>query len=145
MTKIMGDEDFDELLDRCLRVLKVKGDDYTMGLDRLYNFDKAAAELGTSPMQVLAVYLHKHLCAVMNYVKTGGQAESEPIRERIVDCVNYFFLLHKLVKREQQKAKVAEVHRAFRTQEGKLGTQHDASLRAEDEKDLPDSVTGKAF
>ncbi len=98
-----NDPDFDELLHRCVEVLKVKGDDYTMGLDRLYNFDKAAAELGAAPMQILAVYAHKHWCAFMNYVKTGGQAESEPIRERLVDIVNYMLLAYKMVQRDRNQ------------------------------------------
>ena len=53
--------------------------------------------LGLAPAHTLAVYLYKHFSAVMNFVKSGGQSESEPIEERLVDVINYCLLLGKLV------------------------------------------------
>lgn len=105
---LTGDEDMDALLKECLKVLTVKGNDYTQGkgnLDRLNNFTTGAEALGLQPRQVLAVYLYKHLTAVLRYLKEG-QVESEPIEGRIVDCINYFLLLGKLIaheKREESK------------------------------------------
>lgn len=106
--KLTGDEDMDALLNECLKVLTVKGNDYTQGkgnLDRLNNFTSGATALGLQPRQVLAVYLYKHLTAVLRYLKEG-QVESEPIEGRIVDCINYFLLLGKMIAHEKVTAKV---------------------------------------
>ncbi len=96
--KLTGDPDMDAMLERCLRILKVKGDDYTVGrgdADRLHNFRTAAEFLGLSMEEVWAVYAYKHMSAIFAFIK--GKTESEPIEERIADVVNYMLLLARIV------------------------------------------------
>ena len=98
-TKLTGDPDFDELLQECIKTLEIKGGDYTVGAgdkDRLYNFRTAAAGFDITPEQALGVYLFKHWTAVQRFCKEG-QVESEPIRGRLVDVINYCLLLHKMI------------------------------------------------
>lgn len=95
---LTGDQDMDAILLRSLDVLVVKGADYTIGTgDRLHNFKMAGEFNGITPAKALNIYLYKHYSAVASYVKSGGQLESEPILERLVDVINYCLLLGKLV------------------------------------------------
>lgn len=95
-----------QVLTEAMQVLKLKGNDYTMGkadFERLHNFDTAASFLGLKDTQVLGVYLYKHVASVFAYLGRG-KVESEPIRGRIVDCINYLLLLALMVERAEQKA-----------------------------------------
>lgn len=101
--KLTGDNDFDEMLQKCIDILKVKGDDYTMGTgDRLHNFKTVAEFTGMTPEQVLGVYFYKHVSAVFSFIKSGGQSESEPIDGRISDCINYMLLFQKMVQERRR-------------------------------------------
>lgn len=87
-----------DLLRECVKVQATKGHDYTKGSeDRLYNFRSAGEEAGITMVQAWYVLFQKHLLAVQTYVK-HGQVESEPIRGRIVDCINYLLLLWLIVR-----------------------------------------------
>jgi hypothetical protein len=109
-----GDADFDDLFNRCREVLKVKGSDYTSGkgtpgsnrADRLANFYTAARAFGINinVFTVWWVYFFKHLSAIVTFIQVG-KVESEPIKERIVDAINYLGLLHKLILHEQEQEK----------------------------------------
>lgn len=93
-----GDPDIDAMLERCFKILKVKGDDYTIGnaeKDRLHNFRTVANFTGLGMPAVWAVYFYKHVSAIFSFVKGG--TESEPIEERIADAINYLLLLSKMV------------------------------------------------
>lgn len=93
-----GDEEIDHIIGECLRILKVKGDDYTIGTgDRLHNFRTVAEFTGQRMEEVLGVYLYKHIAAVFAYIKSGGQSESEPIAGRISDVIVYMLLFYKMV------------------------------------------------
>lgn len=105
---ITADEDFRECIAACDAILKVKGNDYTQGDDRLKNFDRNGARLGLRPEQVLAVYMNKHLDAIETYLRRGA-VESEPIEGRIQDAINYLLLLYKMVRREEIRRKLAMI------------------------------------
>lgn len=99
-----GNPILDALLTRCVEVHVAKGRDYAIGSsDRLATFNNGSRMLEVRPAQVLGVYLWKHISAVFSYIKTGGQSESEPIRERIVDCINYLLLLGLMVLPQSDK------------------------------------------
>jgi hypothetical protein len=94
----MDSKTFDNLVkaarERQDKILKQKGDDYTVGnadSDRLYNFKFIAQVLGLTTEQVWAVYFLKHVLAICAYTK--GIDESEPIEGRMDDVVNYIYLL----------------------------------------------------
>lgn len=94
-----GDEDFDDILKQCIEILKVKGDDYTIGnIDRLHNFKTVASFTGLTPPEVLGVYFYKHVAAIFAFIKSSGKKQSEPISGRIADCINYMLLFYKMVK-----------------------------------------------
>jgi hypothetical protein len=100
-----GDADMDAMLERCFKILKVKGDDYTMGnkADRLHNFRTVASFTGLDMGAVWAVYFYKHVSAIFAFIK--GVGESEPIEERIADAINYLLLLSRLVAERKAKTK----------------------------------------
>lgn len=96
-----NDPDFIELMKDCDEVLRTKGNDYTQGNDGAYgtlkSFFVSAEDIDLPPYKVLYVLLAKHLAAIKSFIKRG-QVESEPIEQRIVDAVNYLFLLYKMIK-----------------------------------------------
>lgn len=99
MIEATGDEDIDELFRGCVDILGKKGQDYTVGqndTDRLYNFREGALKAGVTPRQVWFVYFWKHLTAIERYVKEG-RVDSEGIKGRIQDGINYLALLYKIV------------------------------------------------
>lgn len=105
-----GDADIDAILEQCLRVLQSKGADYTVGSsDKLANFKRSADFTGLTPQQAWSVYFYKHVAAIFSYVKTGGQAESEPIEGRIVDAINYLLLFGKMVAETKRREAVVAV------------------------------------
>src|SRR5690554_2159088 len=87
-----------ELTDDRKQVSGSKRKDYTKGSeDVLANFKNQAEDLGLRPEQCLAVHMEKQFSAVLNYIKTDGQSESEPIIKRIGDTINYLELLWSLI------------------------------------------------
>ena len=100
-----GDPRIDAMLERCIKILKVKGDDYTVGhadVDRLHNFRTVASFTGLRMEQVFAVFFYKHIAAIFAFIK--GKTESEPIEERIADAVNYLLLFACIVAESKEKA-----------------------------------------
>ena len=77
-----------------------KGVDYAGREDKLANFKNVAQATGLTPLQVWGVYAKKHIDAVFNFVK-HGQVESEPIRGRIVDIINYLSFVEPLAAETQ--------------------------------------------
>ena len=85
------------------KILKDKGNDYTRHEeDRLSNFKRSAAAIGLTPLQVWAIFINKHMDAIMAYVKTG-KTESENIQSRFDDVQNYMYLGEALVQEQQSK------------------------------------------
>jgi len=80
-----------DLLAHCAAIRFLKGKDYTDGNDRLSNFKQAAQRLQITPNLVWAVYFGKHIDAIFSHVR-NGQVESEPIKDRIADAINYLLL-----------------------------------------------------
>lgn len=84
-------------------VAEGKREDYTKGdEDVLKNFKNQAKELGITPEVSLAVHMEKQFSAVLNYIKTEGESESEPIIKRIGDTINYLELLWGLINEEEE-------------------------------------------
>ena len=84
----------EELTEFRLGISDGKRKDYTKSSeDVLKNFKNQAEALGVTPMVSLAVHMEKQFASILNYIKTNGQSESEPIKNRISDCLNYLELL----------------------------------------------------
>jgi hypothetical protein len=91
-----------ELIEDAFEISDEKGEDYRVGdRDALKNFKTVAERTGLRPTQVLGIYMMKHQDAISNYIKSGGQSESEPIKERIIDNINYLCLLWGLIKEKE--------------------------------------------
>ena len=90
------------LTDDRIKVSESKRKDYTKGSENvLQNFYNQAEDLGITPLQSLGVHMEKQMSATLNYIKTDGQSESEPIIKRIGDAINYLELMWCLINDEQ--------------------------------------------
>ena len=89
------------LIEEAFSISDKKGEDYRIGSsDVHYNFKHIASRLGQDPIDIIMVYMLKHQDAIANYAKSGGQSESEPIRQRIIDNINYLVLLGALIEED---------------------------------------------
>jgi hypothetical protein len=96
--KMTGDDDFDDVLRRCIDIMSTKGVDYKGGSeDRLNNFRQAAIDLGITMREVAYIYMWKHLAAIKSYCRTG-EVKAEGLREHICDTINYLLILDKIEK-----------------------------------------------
>ena len=84
----------DAFFDKCKKVLKTKGADYTKKSDnKLANFEKAALRRGMNPLNVIGIYQDKHRDAIDSYINTGGLESEESLEMRFVDEINYDLLM----------------------------------------------------
>lgn len=101
-----------ETMDNIEKLLRVKGGEYAGSDDRLANFKRGQLRTGAHPMQVLWIYLSKHIDSVETYIKDIARGvtreRSEPIDGRLDDIINYCLLMKALVKEvENEKVNVA--------------------------------------
>lgn len=96
---------FDELIAKEGVLLVTKGGEYASDADALDNFKSGAADIGINPKQILWIYMSKHLKSIKSYIRKGHALSTEPIEGRIQDARNYLFLLHCLIKEEEDLAK----------------------------------------
>lgn len=95
----------EETIESIRKLLQVKGGEYAGSDDRLANFKRGQLRTGAHPMQVLWIYLSKHIDSVETFIKdtaSGTTRErSEPIDGRLDDIINYCLLMKALVKETQ--------------------------------------------
>lgn len=92
----------EKLIEDAFEVSNKKGQDYTQKSDdALKNFKSVAERTGMTSKQVLGVYMMKHLDAISSFIEHDGQLESEPIKERIIDAINYLCLLWGLIQEDE--------------------------------------------
>lgn len=112
----MNQKDFEEVFNHtvkeCEKLLILKGREYAGSDDRLANFKRGAARVGATPMQVLNIYLSKHLDSIETFIRDDAKGVtkelSEPITGRIDDAINYLFLLKAMVVELQRQPTVRE-------------------------------------
>lgn len=93
-----------------LIIAEQKGADYTKGsTDALANFKEGGKAIGINPKEVCWVFMNKHYQAIINYVRTDGKSESEPISERIKDMINYLVLLQAIITEETNISELPEM------------------------------------
>ena len=91
-----------ELTESRTGISSAKRKDYTRGdEDVLKNFKQVAEYTGLDPLEVWMVYASKHWDSICSYIKNG--TESEPIRERYCDLLNYLELGYALIKEQQNE------------------------------------------
>lgn len=80
----------------------LKGAEYAGDVDCLANFRRNAERLGLSMEQVWAVYVNKHIDAVMQYIQdqsTGKDRERlEPLTSRVDDIIVYMLLFKAMLE-----------------------------------------------
>ena len=78
-------------------IQKSKGEAYSGKDDALDNFKRNAKNLGVSPLVVWNIYFSKHLDAIDSFIR-GEYSDSEPIRGRFMDAINYLELGYGLIE-----------------------------------------------
>lgn len=95
----------EEIFEECKDILRKKGKDYAGNQDSLANFKDGGMELGRTKYEVWAVYFYKHVKSILNSIKANPnnpQTESEPLRGRIHDIINYAVILAALLEEDEQ-------------------------------------------
>lgn len=112
-TSSMMEAHWRRITGECERLLSVKGNEYSGTVDRLGNFRRIAEDTGATPEFVLYVYMKKHWDSITSLVKHIEQQNSIPgnlsesAESRVVDIMNYAFLLSALLEARTTKEKQA--------------------------------------
>jgi hypothetical protein len=105
----------EKIHDICMGVLFKKGVEYqnnNVGQDEvLANFYRGSELVDIIPEKILLIYMSKHWDSVSKFIKTidkdGFEAainlSSEPIHMRIVDIINYLYLLNAMLIEREKK------------------------------------------
>jgi len=97
-----GDEDFDALIDKGIRIMKTKSIDYAEAGDRLAEIKETARDVGITPRQVLGVYMNKHYRSLKKWMR-GDELKGEPIDEKLCDIQVYSWIAAKLAAEERRE------------------------------------------
>jgi len=116
----MTHEQFDDFQNTLLRKVvgmrDTKGKEYSNSESRFANFDRAAAELGLTNIQVAWVYTKKHLDGIASYCRTK-KVLSEPIEGRIVDAIVYLTLIAGMIEEERILKSQCEIDKSWNKDE----------------------------
>ena len=94
---------FSEICESCIKILEDKGQDYSdADNDRLSNFKEVGNLLGVSAKEVWAVYFLKHIFAILTWA-SGKELQSESLRGRVEDAINYLVLGYALWIEENEQ------------------------------------------
>jgi len=100
-------EHFEKVVSEMRDLLVNKGREYAGDHDALNNF-KNGDDIGVEPLQKAWMFTDKHISSIKSYIKNGKEFSSEPIEGRILDAMNYLFLISCLVK-ETKDAKYDKI------------------------------------
>ena len=103
MNKKQYEEMRTKFIEETLSLSDTKRIEYTEGNHNdnvLWNFDNISSNLGIAPIEVLSVYLSKHISSLFSYFKTR-KTYSEPIEERVKDIINYLLLMVAMIERDK--------------------------------------------
>jgi len=99
-------KEINALLAGCLALLESKGRAYSGEEDANSNFKRNATLLGMTKYQILAVYMNKHLDSINNAIKYNPEMpddETEGMKGRIQDAINYLSILYTLIVEDTPK------------------------------------------
>jgi hypothetical protein len=97
MNNVVFEKIIKSRLDEILATLASKGDEYTVGLDRLSNFKEAAELLGRTEEQVLLGYVTKHIIALKDFIQDGKPVSQAQWVEKFQDIICYMLILETLL------------------------------------------------
>src|SRR5665811_11669 len=116
----MTHEQFDDFQNTLLRKVvgmrDTKGKEYSNSESRFGNFNRIAAELGLTNIQVAWVYTKKHLDGIASYCRTE-KILSEPIEGRIVDAIVYLTLIAGMIEEERILKSQCEIDKSWNKDE----------------------------
>jgi hypothetical protein len=96
-------------MDNCNKVLNEKGEEYSRGGDRLWNFKSAARKRNCTPEQALMGMKAKHDVSVddiVDMVVSGRLPSKEALAEKFGDSINYLLLLEGLIEERRKTAEI---------------------------------------
>ena len=99
---------FEKVVSEMRDLLNNKGREYAGDDDALNNF-KTGTDIGITPLQKSWVFTEKHISSIKSYIKNGKEFSSEPIEGRILDAMNYLFLISCLVKETKEHHQLTKV------------------------------------
>jgi hypothetical protein len=86
-----------EILPECDKIMKSKGLSYSGLEDKFGNFKRCSKLSGVSIEQAWFTYFVKHFDALSSFIR-GEYSDSEPIKGRVFDLINYLFLFAGILK-----------------------------------------------
>ena len=96
-------KDFDvvvnDTIDRLQKIMLSKGNEYG-AVDRLHNFNTAAALAHSTPEMALRGMLAKHIVSVWDLIQDaeqGIETDLDTWNEKIIDSINYLIILRAIV------------------------------------------------
>lgn len=98
----------EDLFNKCLALLKSKGEAYSGNEDALSNFKMNGQRLGLSKYQIWSIYFNKHIDSINNAVKYNPnhpEDKTEGLQGRIIDAINYLVILEALLSEDELDAK----------------------------------------
>ena len=88
-----------DLLKLSESIMNEKQPEYTNNnADILNNFKTTAEALKITPIEVWAVFFHKHTQSIMTHAQNSKTKMSEPIESRYADLINYLTLGLAIIK-----------------------------------------------
>jgi hypothetical protein len=112
-------EDFSNLVHMrfrvCEDILIDKAREYAPGDDRLHNFKVAAQLQGTDPKRALAGMMAKHTISIYDMCLSDQIFPNSVWEEKIVDHINYLFLLSAIVTERPKKGVVEVIKQGTQT------------------------------
>jgi len=104
----MNQKEFDQILSKRLSsitsTLAKKGSEYAMG-DILYNFNRAAQTLQTTPEKSLLGMLVKHWVSMLDMIEGKLPATETLVNEKLGDIINYLILLEAIFAEKRKGVK----------------------------------------
>ena len=90
-----------EILPECFAIMQSKGESYSGKEDKLGNFKRCASLAGVPVEKAWFIYFVKHFDSLSAYIREEYH-DSEPIKGRIQDLINYLFLLIGILKEKNK-------------------------------------------
>ena len=107
-------EETQRFFEECLDVMNTKGQEYAGSEDKFANFKRLANKYNVPAEEICGIYMTKHLDSIDSFIRERRAGKSvmeieaglsEPISGRIMDAVNYLFILKGIVDEERTKMK----------------------------------------
>ena len=137
-------EKSEELIDECLEIMKSKGIAYSGKDDSFANFKRVAKSLSMTQYQVWYVYFAKHVDSLASWIREE-YSDSEPIKSRIMDLINYLILLNGMIEEDKEMLKCCKDKISCHPAYGGVTdfkVDHEDEEHEDDELDIPKTFSG---